>query len=300
MKIIKERVDGRQRGQTEISEASNSPTGTPHTSTTLSDSIISQNGIKSNPPAKKSFLADENVILAVRGNLRVVFDQKIKGMGFWFSTGEDGGYIILINPNYDTDVIEETLIHELAHDIESESAYEPLAALADRVNKEVRKKEIASRYYTYYLRKEGALHADSPTPEGIKTAIASLPENKRAELETLVQDKVRAHVIAETLTSEKHIDLFAGISPSMVARLWGRIRHTALILRSFSGNGAAYRTDHRNEPPNHSRKDDIVDFAKGTVLLRVGSNDYSADVIVGYTDKKVYGFTIFFTYNRHK
>ena len=31
----------------------------------------------------------------------------------------------------------------------------------------------------------------------------------------------------------------------------------------------------------HPRKDDIIEFARGTVLLRVGKNDYSADIIVG-------------------
>lgn len=36
-----------------------------------------------------------------------------------------------------------------------------------------------------------------------------------------------------------------------------------------------------NEGLNHNRKDNIVDFARGTVLLRVGNNDYRAEVIVG-------------------
>lgn len=36
-----------------------------------------------------------------------------------------------------------------------------------------------------------------------------------------------------------------------------------------------------NEGLNHPRKDRIVDFARGNVLLRVGSQDYSADVVVG-------------------
>ena len=40
-------------------------------------------------------------------------------------------------------------------------------------------------------------------------------------------------------------------------------------------------TDWRNEGLKHSRKDNIVDFSRGTVLLRVGGNDYSADVVVG-------------------
>jgi hypothetical protein len=36
-----------------------------------------------------------------------------------------------------------------------------------------------------------------------------------------------------------------------------------------------------NEGLNHPRKDRITDFARGHVLLRVGGNDYAADVVVG-------------------
>lgn len=36
-----------------------------------------------------------------------------------------------------------------------------------------------------------------------------------------------------------------------------------------------------NEGPKHQRKDKIIDFARGNVLLRVGANDYTADVVVG-------------------
>jgi hypothetical protein len=40
-------------------------------------------------------------------------------------------------------------------------------------------------------------------------------------------------------------------------------------------------TDWINEGLNHPRKDQVADFARGNVLLRVGGNDYSADVVVG-------------------
>ena len=40
-------------------------------------------------------------------------------------------------------------------------------------------------------------------------------------------------------------------------------------------------TDWVNEGLNHPRKDKIADFARGNVLLRVGGNDYTADVVVG-------------------
>lgn len=36
-----------------------------------------------------------------------------------------------------------------------------------------------------------------------------------------------------------------------------------------------------NEGLNHNRNDNIKDFARGSVLLRVGKSDYSAEVIVG-------------------
>lgn len=41
--------------------------------------------------------------------------------------------------------------------------------------------------------------------------------------------------------------------------------------------------DYVNESPLHTRKDNITDFARGNVLLRVGINDYIAEVIVGIT-----------------
>ena len=43
-------------------------------------------------------------------------------------------------------------------------------------------------------------------------------------------------------------------------------------------------TDWVNEGLNHPRKDRIVDFARGNVLLRVGGHDYTADVVVGTRD----------------
>ena len=40
-------------------------------------------------------------------------------------------------------------------------------------------------------------------------------------------------------------------------------------------------TDWINEGLKHGRKDDIRDFARGNVLLRIGGNDYTAEVVVG-------------------
>ena len=48
-----------------------------------------------------------------------------------------------------------------------------------------------------------------------------------------------------------------------------------------SGEILQAATDWVNEEPNHPRKDKIVEFARGNVLLRIGPNDYSAEVLVG-------------------
>ncbi len=44
-------------------------------------------------------------------------------------------------------------------------------------------------------------------------------------------------------------------------------------------------TNYVNEDLKHQRKDNIVDFARGDVLMRVGNNDYSAKVVIGFTSK---------------
>ncbi|MCI8589692.1 MAG: hypothetical protein HFE77_03155 [Clostridiales bacterium] len=45
-------------------------------------------------------------------------------------------------------------------------------------------------------------------------------------------------------------------------------------------------TNYINEDLKHARKDSFKEFARGDVLLRVGENDYSAKVIVGFTSNK--------------
>jgi len=42
-------------------------------------------------------------------------------------------------------------------------------------------------------------------------------------------------------------------------------------------------TNYINEDLKHERKDNFVQFARGDVLMRIGENDYSAKVIVGFT-----------------
>ena len=42
-------------------------------------------------------------------------------------------------------------------------------------------------------------------------------------------------------------------------------------------------TNYINEAMNHTRNDNFKEFARGDVLLRIGKNDYSANVIIGFT-----------------
>ena len=46
-------------------------------------------------------------------------------------------------------------------------------------------------------------------------------------------------------------------------------------------------TGYVNEAPHHSRKDAIIDMARGKVLMRIGAHDYVADVLIGYTSGDV-------------
>lgn len=40
-------------------------------------------------------------------------------------------------------------------------------------------------------------------------------------------------------------------------------------------------TDYVGEAPKHLRSDDMVEFARGTVLMKIGDNAYKAKVVVG-------------------
>lgn len=41
-----------------------------------------------------------------------------------------------------------------------------------------------------------------------------------------------------------------------------------------------------NEGLKHARKDDIIDFARAKVHMRVGENDYIADILVAGTEDR--------------
>ena len=43
-------------------------------------------------------------------------------------------------------------------------------------------------------------------------------------------------------------------------------------------------TDYINEAPKHARTDDIIDFARGKMLMDIGGRKYSADVVIGFTE----------------
>ena len=44
-------------------------------------------------------------------------------------------------------------------------------------------------------------------------------------------------------------------------------------------------TNYINEGLNHTRKDDIVDFARGEVLVDILGKQYTAEVVVGFTKR---------------
>lgn len=46
-------------------------------------------------------------------------------------------------------------------------------------------------------------------------------------------------------------------------------------------------TNYVNEAPSHERKDNIIDFARGELLLDVHGRKYTANVVIGFTDKGI-------------
>lgn len=46
-------------------------------------------------------------------------------------------------------------------------------------------------------------------------------------------------------------------------------------------------TDYVGEAPKHERKDNIKEFARGSLLVQVGKNQYDADVVVGWTGEQM-------------
>ena len=215
----------------------------PETRENVLEWLESANEIENASEATKRAIS---TVIAAQTGLRVVFDKSIQGNGFYFANGPRS--VLLINPSQEADAIETTLVHELTHAIEGKPLYEPLAKIADKVVKSEEKEKITMRYYAHRLRRLGYIDTNAPTPDDIRRALSLLGEKDRLQLNLLndeIRDEVRAHVISETLTSEKHIKLYAELSPGMVAKLWGRMRRMGPAFYSISGKGAAYRTARR-------------------------------------------------------
>lgn len=75
------------------------------------------------------------------------------------------------------------------------------------------------------------------------------------------------------MTFSKYTQYLKTVEPEMYADKLRVTDNADEILKASRG--------YVNEEPMHKRKDDIVQFARGTVLMRIGKNDYKAQVIVG-------------------
>ncbi len=80
-------------------------------------------------------------------------------------------------------------------------------------------------------------------------------------------------------TDAQTLDFFVGNLERILSQAGTETKNTA------SEDGVKYSI-YINEDLNHTRKDNIKEFARGEVLIKVGENDYSATVIVGFTSSK--------------
>lgn len=80
------------------------------------------------------------------------------------------------------------------------------------------------------------------------------------------------------MTFSKYTQYLKTVEPEMYADKLRVTDNADEILKASQG--------YVNEEPMHERKDDIAQFARGSVLIRIGDNDYKAQVIVG-TEKNM-------------
>lgn len=64
--------------------------------------------------------------------------------------------------------------------------------------------------------------------------------------------------------------------PSVLADKYRAATHADELLHAA--------TDWKSEQPNHARTDNLRSFSRGTVLLQIGGNQYSAEVVIGETE----------------
>lgn len=112
-----------------------------------------------------------------------------------------------------------------------------------------------------------------PKSEWVKTVKENLRE-KFPEGVTVARSRIDIDKTTQRETTwSKYTQWLRESSPDVYADKMRALGSVDEILRASQG--------YINEEPNHPRKDDIIDFARGTVQLRIGENDYTAEVVVG-------------------
>ena len=87
------------------------------------------------------------------------------------------------------------------------------------------------------------------------------------------QSGTRTGKSAKKYTRGNETDRLNRVSPDVYA---DKLRASAKIDEITQAS-----TDYVNEAPDHERVDDIVGFGRGNVLMRIGNNDYKAEVVIG-------------------
>lgn len=70
--------------------------------------------------------------------------------------------------------------------------------------------------------------------------------------------------------------------------------HEQKIAEENSKNLSQNAKDYNREDAEHDRKDNIIEFERGNITLKIGKNEYIADVVIGVKDnggKKFYDIT---------
>lgn len=120
--------------------------------------------------------------------------------------------------------------------------------------------------------------------------LAGVPESKwvktvKATLEKLYPNGIKIGNNDILITTRTADEFTRSRSAQALARKSKDAYADKLRTASIASDVLKASTDYVNEAPKHPRKDNFVDFGRGKVLLQIGSNSYSADVIVGYTNK---------------
>ena len=111
------------------------------------------------------------------------------------------------------------------------------------------------------------------------------------DIPAILYDIVRTKFVDAVYTNGQYIGI-----DRRTAKEWRRSRSAEALLRTdpqgYSDKIRAFSSadellkaakDYVGEAIKHSRKDNFVEFARGTVDFRVGQNGYTADIVVGTT-----------------